>query len=45
VNASRNFTNKVWNIGKFILFNLEQVGGCLGLICFVLFCFVLFYFV
>ncbi|GBF93255.1 valyl-tRNA synthetase [Raphidocelis subcapitata] len=25
VNANRNFTNKVWNIGKYILFNLEKV--------------------
>ena len=23
--SSRNFTNKVWNAGKFILFNLEQL--------------------
>lgn len=23
--SSRNFTNKMWNAGKFILFNLEQL--------------------
>jgi valyl-tRNA synthetase len=25
VNAARNFTNKAWNVGKFIEFNLEKV--------------------
>ena len=27
VNASRNFTNKLWQAGKFLLFNLDKVGG------------------
>lgn len=40
VNANRNFTNKLWNIGKFILFNIEKVrwrcgGGC-WMLCFVI---------
>lgn len=26
VNANRNFTNKVWNVGKFILFQLDKVS-------------------
>lgn len=26
VNGSRNFTNKIWNAGKFVLFSLEQAG-------------------
>lgn len=24
--SSRNFTNKLWNAGKFILFNLDQLN-------------------
>jgi valyl-tRNA synthetase len=27
VNANRNFTNKLWNAGKFILFQLEAVDA------------------
>jgi valyl-tRNA synthetase len=27
VNASRNFTNKLWNAGKFVAFALEQAGA------------------
>lgn len=26
VNGARNFTNKVWNVAKFVLFSLEQAG-------------------
>jgi valyl-tRNA synthetase len=26
VNANRNFTNKIWNVGKFILFQLDKVS-------------------
>ena len=27
VNSARNFTNKLWNAGKFILFNLDKVSA------------------
>ena len=30
VNGSRNFTNKVWNVAKFVLFSLEQAGVTRG---------------
>lgn len=30
VNAARNFTNKLWNAGKFILFNLDKVQRVRG---------------
>lgn len=30
VNGSRNFTNKIWNVAKFVLFSLEQADISMG---------------